>query len=172
MGSKHSQTVAFLDAAQTGRSNLMQSWASGEAKSKTGGWKVNRVVILQFNKPVAIAQVLVKRFAFLKLFRLNRGPLFLKDTYLELQEPVISLLVNELGDWKKGHLLSFAPEVPLSGKMMAMSAKNGIHQLTPRSWESIRLDQSECREILRNILKGKWRNMLTYAERKGLRSEA
>ena len=98
--------------------------------------------------------------------------MFLQDTYLKLQEPVISLLVNELGDWKKGHLLSFAPKVPLSGKILAMSAKEGIRQFTARSWESIRLDQSECREILRNNLKGKWRNMLTYAERKGLRSEA
>ena len=172
MGSKHSQTVAFLGPAKTGRSNLLQSWASGEAKSKTGGWKVNRVVILQFNKPVAIVQVLVKSFAFFKLFRLNRGPLFLEDTYLELQEPVIRLLVNQLGDWKKGHLLSFAPEVPLSGKMLTMSEKQGIRQFTCRSWESIRFDQSESREILRNNLKGKWRNMLTSAERKGLRSEA
>jgi len=89
-----------------------------------------------------------------------------------LQEPVIRLLVNQLGDWKKGHLLSFALEVPLSGKMLAMSAKQCIRQFTCRSWESIRLDQSESCEILRNNLKGKWRIMLTSAERKGLRSEA
>ena len=125
---------------QTGRSNLMQSWAYGEAKSKTGSWKVNRVVILQSNKPVAIAQVLVKKFLFLKLFRLNRGPLFLKDTYLELQEPVICLLANQLDDLKKEHLLSFALEIPLSEKMLTMSEKQGIRQFKCRSWESIRLD--------------------------------
>ena len=49
---------------QAGRSNLLQSWAYGEAKSKTEGWKVNRVVIWQFNKPIAFVQILEKRFSF------------------------------------------------------------------------------------------------------------
>ena len=86
---------------QAGRSNLLQSWAYGEAKSKAEGWKANRVVIKQFNKPIAFTQILEKRFLFFRLFRVNRGPLFLKDSHSELLESVTRLLVKELGVLKK-----------------------------------------------------------------------
>ena len=77
---------------QVGRSNLLQSWAYGEAKSKIEGWKVRRTVIWQFNKPVAFAQILEKRFAFLRLVRINRGPSFIEDSHTELQEAVTQLV--------------------------------------------------------------------------------
>lgn len=156
---------------QVGRSNLLQSWAYGEAKSKTSNWKVRRIVICQCNKPVAFTQILEKRFAFLKLVRVNRGPLFLEDSQPELQEAVTQLLVKELGGWKKGRLLSFAPELPLSGRMLSMMTNLGFYQFTWRRWESIWFDLVEDREELRNRLNGKWRNMLSFSERQNLRLE-
>jgi hypothetical protein len=63
---------------QVGRSNLMQSWSYGEAKSKIEGWKVRRIVIWQFNKPVAFAQILGKNLHFSDWFELTEDLYFLK----------------------------------------------------------------------------------------------
>jgi hypothetical protein len=156
---------------QVGRSNLMQSWSYGEAKSKIEGWKVSRIVIWKLNKPVAFVQILEKKFAFLKLVRINRGPLLLEDSRPDLQAAVTQLLVKEFGGWKKGRLLFFTPELPLNGKNLALMTKLEFYQFTCRSWESIWFDLDEDRGELRNRLNGKWRNMLSFAERQKLRFE-
>jgi len=156
---------------QVGRSNLIQSWAYGEAKSKIEGWKVIRIVIWKCKKPVAFAQILEKKFAFLRLVRINRGPLLLEDSYPELQEDLTQLLVKEFGGWKKGRLLFFTPELALNGKFLALMTNLGLYQPTSRSWESIWFDLTEDRGELRNRLNGKWRNMLSFAERQNLRLE-
>jgi len=150
---------------QTGRSNLLQSWAYGEAKSNTSGWIVHRIVIQKQNQPIAFAQVLEKKLLPIHLFRLNRGPLFIDGLTLNLQESVIKLLTNELGAWKKGRLLFYAPELLLSGKSLTLMSKLGFRQFTSRRWESIWIDLSKNPDVLRKNLTGKWRNMLSYAER-------
>ena len=132
---------------QVGQSNLLQSWAYGAAKSKTEGWKVRRIVIRQFNKPVAFAQILEKRFALPSLVRINRGPLFLEDFHPDLQESAIQSLVKEFGVWKKGRMLSFAPEHPLNGKILSLTTKLGFYQFTSRNWESILIDLTEDQEF-------------------------
>ena len=69
-------------------------------------------------------------------------------------------------------MLSFAPELPLNGKILALTTKLGFYQFTSRNWESIWFDLTEDQEVLRKNLNGKWRNMLSYAERQDLRFEA
>ena len=97
--------------------------------------------------------------------------MFLEDSHPELQEAVTQLLVKELGGWKKGRLLFFNHELLLNGKNLALMTKLGFYQFTCRSWESIWLDLDEDQVDLRNRLNGKWRNMLSFAERKKLRLE-
>lgn len=157
---------------QTGRSNMLQSWAYGNAKAKVEGWIVNRVVVLQNNKPIAFVQILEKRFAFVKLFRINRGPLYTTESNQQLIESVSRLLANSLGDWKKGRFLSFVPELPLTGMILAMMVKLRFFQSTNRGWESSWVDLTYDKVHLREKLNSKWRNMLSYAENKGLRSES
>tara|TARA_B100001123_G_scaffold412189_1_gene509187 strand:- start:2011 stop:4179 length:2169 start_codon:yes stop_codon:yes gene_type:complete len=154
-----------------GRSNLLQSWAYGEAKSKIENLKVLRIVVMEFNKPIAFVQILEKKFALFRLVRINRGPLFLEGYSPELQEQVIQFLVKELGGWKKGRLISFTPELPLNGRFIALMAKLGLYQFNCKSWESIWFDLDKDQIELRKRLNGKWRNMLSYAERQKLRLE-
>ena len=49
--------------------------------------------------------------------------------------------------------------------------KLGFRQFMNRSWESIWFDLGEDQEVLRKKLNGKWRNMLSNAEMKGLSTE-
>src|ERR1019366_9681923 len=50
---------AMLDLA--GRSNLLQTWAWGEAKAGVEGWAVNRVMLAIDGRTVAVAQLLNRR---------------------------------------------------------------------------------------------------------------
>ena len=156
---------------QVGQSNLLQSWAYGQSKSKIEGWKVSRIVICKFKKPVAFAQILEKQFAFFRLIRINRGPLLLEDSNPEMQEDVAQLMVKKLGGWKKGRLFIFTPELPLTGKILVLMTKLSFYKFTFRSWESIWVDLDGDRSELRNRLNSKWRNKLSIAERQKLRFE-
>jgi hypothetical protein len=153
---------------QVSQSNLLQSWSYGEAKAGQG-WRVRRGVISISNKPVAIVQVLERSYlGTIKLSRVNRGPLFLRHIEGHLQNEVVECLIKELSGIYRGRVLSFAPEMSLTGVSIRMLSQFGLKQFSPDSWESIWLDLSDNAEILRKKLDGKWRNMLSFAERQDL----
>ena len=62
------------------KTNILQSWEYGEAKSKAEGWKPIRLVFEDDKKIiVGLAQVLTKTLPFVGgLARLNRGPLLVR----------------------------------------------------------------------------------------------
>jgi hypothetical protein len=65
---------------QAGRSNLLQSWAYGDAKAESSGLRVKRAAVYRGGEPVAFVQVLQKTIAkVLHVSRINRGPVFLKS---------------------------------------------------------------------------------------------
>jgi hypothetical protein len=155
---------------QVGRSNLLQSWPYGEAK-RAEGWRVKRVVFYENNEPIALVQILQKHLAKLvTVSRINRGPLFLRPLTLEQQRAVWANLAT-LGNLWRGKLLSVAPELELSGSSLVMMADMGFRQFSPRAWESVWLDLGLELNELRKRLDGKWRNMLSFAEKKGLQLE-
>jgi len=155
-----------------GRSNLLQSWAYGEAKASTGGWQVRRGVFVRQGEPIAIVQMLEKRVGgLLKILRVNRGPLFICNRITEGDRHAVLLKLTELGSVLRGTLLSMAPELCLDGSALKLAAHYGIKIFRPRGWESIWLDLRLSPEILRKQLNGKWRNMLVIAEKHELTIE-
>lgn len=157
--------------AQSGQSNLLQSWAYGEAKSDESGWRVRRGVFYRINEPIAIVQVLQKRVAgILHVSRINRGPLFLSPPELQESRAVWAELGN-LGSLWRGKVLAVAPELGLSGTNLIMMTDLGYRQFSPGTWESVWVDLRGSLITLRQKLDGKWRNMLTFAEKAGLRLE-
>jgi hypothetical protein len=155
---------------QVGCSNLLQSWPYGETKS-IEGWRVKRAVFYADHEPIAIVQVLQKRVArILTVSRINRGPVFLRPLTLEEQRGVWANLAP-LGNLWRGRLLSVAPELKLSGISLVMMADMGFRQFSPSAWESVWLDIGLELDALRKRMDGKWRNMLTFSEKKGLQLE-
>lgn len=156
---------------QIGRSNLLQSWSYGEAKAEESSWQVVRGVFYCKGNPVAIVQMLQKRVAGLFcVMRINRGPLFLKTvTPQELLDIWAKLL--SFGNFRRGRILTIAPEVDLSRSSMIMAAKMGLRFFSPQMWESVWLDLEPELDQLRKRLDGKWRNMLAFAEKSGLNLE-
>lgn len=164
-----SQWQAWL--AQAGRSNLLQSWAYGEAKADQGGWRAMRGVFYLDEEPVALVQMLQKRIAgVITVSRINRGPLFLRDLSQSAQTAIWRML-SRFGRAWRGQLLTIAPELDLTGTHLRLMAQCGLRQFTPRAWESIWIDLTPERDALRQKLDSKWRNMLTFAEKAGLTLE-
>jgi hypothetical protein len=157
--------------AQGGRSNLLQSWAYGEAKAEDSGWSVKRGVYYKDDEPIAFVQVLQKRVAgILRLSRVNRGPLALRPLSNEEQRAIWTSLDGLASLWR-GAVLAVAPELNLSGENLALMTSLGFRQFSPRAWESVWLSLEPDLAALRSGLDGKWRNMLSFSEKAGLTLE-
>ncbi len=154
--------------ARVARSNLMQNWAYGAAKSGDSGWRVKRGVFYRDNEPIAIVQMLQKRVAgILSITRINRGPLCLRALLAQEQHALWKELAR-FGRLWHGRVLTVAPEMPLCGPSLAFLADLGFRQFSPRAWESAWIDLGLELDVLRKRLDGKWRNMLAFSEKAGL----
>jgi hypothetical protein len=151
-----------------GKSNLLQSWEYGHTKSVQEGWNVKRGVFFLEKEPVAIIQVLEKKyFKILTINRVNRGPLLLRN----LTDNESYALYKELaflGNYLKARILFIAPETPLSGKNLLLMEHSGFKQFALHPWESFWIDLCLEKDVLRKRLDGKWRNMLNFSEKSGL----
>jgi hypothetical protein len=156
---------------KAGRSNLLQSWAYGEAKSDHTGWQVKRGVYYRENEPVAIVQMLEKRVAgLLRVVRLNRGPLFLEALMPQEQYAVWKELAR-IGSLWRGCVFSAAPELILTGLSLVFMTDLGFRQFSPQAWESVWVDLGFELDALRKRIDSKWRNMLTFSEKAGLKMD-
>jgi lipid II:glycine glycyltransferase (peptidoglycan interpeptide bridge formation enzyme) len=147
-----------------GKSNLLQSWAYGEAKKNIENWDLRRFLITQEEKNIAMVQVLTKRFGPIKIVRINRGPVFLTDLNFSTIKGVYQCLKKRFSVLK-GKVLLIAPELnehPMNDTAIKLSAYNLRRKST---WCSAWLDLSLSEKILRKNLTSKWRNMLNVAER-------
>lgn len=154
---------------QAGRSNLLQSWGYGEAKSADGKWRARRGVFYMGSVPIAIVQVLEKRIAGLPgVLRINRGPLALRPLLPQEVDAIWQQLAS-LRQLSRGGVLSVAPDLSLSGSSLTLLERLCFRQITPNSYESVWVDLGPELDVLRKGLDGKWRNMLTFSEKAGLK---
>ncbi|HYA42043.1 MAG TPA: GNAT family N-acetyltransferase [Syntrophobacteraceae bacterium] len=154
------------------KSNLLQSWAYGEAKGKVQGWRVERIGIESRGGLVAICQVLFKRVIGLPLVvRINRGPLFIGASQLPEQKGQVFRLLRSILRLRWGVVSLIAPELdctPENAELLKSAGWRRRKGTGVRSaWIDLRPDESD-------LLKGlapKWRNQLNSAVRSGLSLE-
>ncbi|EMO03656.1 FemAB domain protein [Leptospira interrogans serovar Icterohaemorrhagiae str. Verdun HP] len=104
-------------------SNLLQSWVYGESKENCEDWKVRRGIFTFENQKIAIVQVLEKSIlGIFKVYRINRGPLFLNKVDSNIKELVFHEL-SKFGNLLKGSILLLNPELVLDGKSLVLMKK-------------------------------------------------
>lgn len=150
--------------------NLLQSWAWGEAKAAVEGWRPRRAIISECGHLIGLAQVLEKRLGPLRLARLNRGPLWLDSISDEQRLAGLAALRRRWRWFRLGGMLA-APELPGADAMTVALRRHGWIRRQRPVWCSAWLDLRPAAETLRKSLNGKWRNMLVNAEKAGLRVE-
>lgn len=154
--------------AQAGKSNLLQSWAYGEAKGRVEGWKARRGVVQKDGRVIALFQALEKKWGLFTIIRINRGPLVLvKDLDFMVRKNLYQA-VKEVWPLWRGKLLLIAPGLEEMPENQAILALAGYRRRPASRWQSSWINLSRPEDALRKGLKGKWRNQLNVAERAGL----
>ncbi len=154
--------VADLDGL-----SLVQTWAYGEAKARTGPWRVERGEISRDGRPVALFQALIRNLPMglpRGLAWINRAPLRSADD--DGAAPLADCLaaLNRHFAEQRGLYLRVAPPV------FDATPVEDVDGLRPAAagWASAILDLTPPAEDLRRHLKGKWRGHLNKGERAGL----
>jgi lipid II:glycine glycyltransferase (peptidoglycan interpeptide bridge formation enzyme) len=149
--------------------SLMQTWEFGEAKARTGQWKVSRAAFRKGDETVGAAQVMIRTVPFLNrgLVWVNRAPL-MKNCNTAQSDVYIDMLKELKKYWVDGKkmYLRIAPPLMASDENYAIFKKAGYLRTTETDgWASEIVDLSLYLEELRKGLQQKWRNCLNKAER-------
>ena len=148
---------------------IVQSWAYGEAKAASGGWRVERMVFERVGQPVAICQVLVKRVLGLAVAaRINRGPLFLAVSPAAEEVQAVYAALRQRWRFGRRGVLVIAPGLADSENHRAWLSAAGFRSRRAAGWCSAVLDLRLDDEALRRKLSSNWRNHLKVSERGGL----
>lgn len=146
-------------------SNLNQNFEYGVSKSRNTGWtQLNYLIKLDNGVNLGVVQVLKKRFLFLDVFRINRGPLLFnnKDKFLSFE--ILNFLKGDITN----NLFSFffvAPEIDNFNSFLKF---NYFKSKNKTSYGSSRINLSKSEEDLLMNVNSKWRNMLRKSEKMGV----
>ncbi len=155
---------------QCSQSNILQSAAYGEAKSRVEGFNVERMAVIESDNPIAIYNVLLKSLPLIgKVARINRGPLCLQNGSPS-PEGLKQLYLSIYEEWvlRKRCFLQIAPNVSedlMSGEDFK---KSGFIRGDEPRWQSGWLYLQQPEDLLRKGLLQKWRNMLNKSEKMGM----
>lgn len=154
-----------------GSVNLLQTWFFGETKNKIEGWETNRFLLKTNDKKIGLVQVLSKTyFYFIKILRINRGPLFFENANEKEKRSVLNFL-SKLSSFGKFSILFFNPELPGTGENITSMFRIGFNNRKVVPWASSYVNLSLTAEELRMHLDSKWRNMLNAAEKTEIQLE-
>ena len=154
------------------KSNLMQSWEYGVAKSISEGWKPVRYLWEDtMGQPIALAQILTKSLPIIGgVARLNRGPLIIGSDPRQNAGSIKLELVNilkKIAVNKKWWLFYINPEVLRDDFQIGLVKKLNVRRdINP--WASSRLSLDKCEDALLLGLTGKWRNLLRKAQKNNI----
>lgn len=156
--------------------SLMQTWEFGEAKARTGQWKVSRAIFQKGDETVGATQAMIRTVPFLNrgLVWINRSPL-LKNSDIAQSDVYLDMLRELKKYWadKKKMYLRIAPPLMASDENYTIFEEARYLRTTETDgWASEIVDLSRSTEELRKGLQQKWRNCLNKAERLEVTYEA
>ncbi len=149
--------------------NILQSWVYGNTKAKTDKLNAKRFLFQINGKPIAIFQVLIKSFLFIKILRINRGPLFIKNESSLQNKKRFFEIISNFASWNK--ILFITPELFFNGENDFLLKEFGFNRFSENEHESIIINLKYDLEFLRKNMNPKWRNMLNNAEKKAVTVE-
>lgn len=153
---------------QVNKPNLLQSWFYGEAKKKSQGWSVKRAIIFENEQPIALLQILYKTFLFVKIIRLNQGPLWLIDKPSVKQVEKVLHAITRQWSIRKASILSIAPNLINDFIFREILSSLGFKKKSSFTLESGLINLSIPETEMLNRLRSNWRRALRSAEKNKL----
>ena len=153
------------------KSNLLQLWSYGEAKFNSENWIVNRVVYSLNGKVIAYSQILEKNFfKILKIYRINRGPIFLTDDK-KIKFSVIKKITS-LSSILKRVFVSASFELKITPNNLSFINSISPKLIGLKGYTSIWVNLNDSIEEIRSKFDSKWRNMLVKSEKQDIQIES
>jgi len=148
--------------------NLLQSWSYGDAKASSQRWNVRRAIIYENDKPIALLQVLYKRFLFIKVVRINQGPLWIVDApTIKQVEGVFRVIKKSWSIWTFSILLT-APNLENISSFKEILSSLRFYNRGSYKLNSGLINLKQSEEDLRAGLRGNWRRRLKTSEKNEL----
>lgn len=146
--------------------HLPQAWMYGEGKRAE--WEVERLLIHGAHGPVALAQVLVKRFAGFPVARINRGPVFLEShPRPETRAAALRALRRRWRFLRRGVLL-IAPALDASEDSASALREAGFLRRGSFAWGSALIDLTAPIDDIHKKLSSEWRTKVRKAGKNGV----
>ena len=149
--------------------NLNQNFEYGVSKTIKSGWtQLNYLIKSDSGFDLGVVQVLKKRFLFLDIFRINRGPLLFNNNLTDKDRFLSFEILNFLKADISNNLFSFffvAPEIENSNIFPKF---NFFKRKNKTSYGSSRINLSKSEDDLLMNVNSKWRNMLRKSEKMGV----
>jgi len=139
--------------------NLEQSWDYAEALSQIG-WGIERYLIYYNEAIIGFFQTFEKRYFYVRCIRLERGPLFLDDSYQANHAIPILIKIRALWSFWKAQILLIKPELPFQKGYYESLCYMGFRLANKSIWESSKVDLLQSEEKLLQNMKANWRNSL------------
>ena len=152
---------------QAGKSSLEQSWAYGEAVAAQHGQTIERHLLRAGDRPLALVQAFRKRYGFIGVTRVLRGPVWLIEPLDDPQTADVCETIARRYRSRRMDFLSWLPELPDDPRSAALLEAQGLRR-TVTGYASTWLDLRQSSEALLAGLHGKWRSALRKAEREGI----
>ena len=144
-------------------SNISQSWHYTESQKELYNLNIDRYLINIDDIPKGIVQVLSKRFLFLSINRINRGPLFLNQCDNQEKKQILLEIFKKFNNYKKLQFLSFSPEINFNDENILLNSRDKNFYFDLPNWKSSTIDLKKDESELKSQLESKWRNMLNSA---------
>lgn len=146
--------------------HLPQSWMYGEGKR--GEWAVERLSIDSPDAPVALAQVLVKRFAGFSVSRINRGPVFLDLHPLPETRAAALLALRRRWRFMRRGVLLIAPALDAGEESARALRAAGFFRRGAFAWGSALIDLVPPIDDIHKKLSSEWRTKVRKAAKNGV----
>ncbi len=141
--------------------NLTQSFNYGNAiqSNSKNKWITKRIVFFNENNKIAYCQLLIRKFFFIKIYRINKGPVFFKNINDELKQDVLSYL-SKLGNLKKLSILFFLPNLPYNVENILLFKKKSFYFNTDPNFSTIFIDLQNNLNDIKSDFKYFWKYSL------------
>ena len=154
------------------RTDIMQTWAYGEAVNSCIQWEPIRYLIEDKQGAAAIAQILIKEIPLIgKVVRIQHGPLFNNKNFSSGRAVAILDFLKQYYVDENGCYLHLTPCLFDNDLPAAWFRQTGFSPSNESIWASVRIDLKMEPEQIRRNMKRKWRNPLKKSLEVGLEFE-
>lgn len=149
--------------------DFQQSWEYGESIHDCIGWKPTRLLVMQNQAPVAMAQALVKEAPMMgSVARIQHGPMFMKDAFSPRLAVDVMAALRAYWVEDKGCTLHCSPCLSPKSLPDKWETAAGYAPTTETTWASVRIDLSQSEDAIVDDMRRLWRRQLRKAETNGL----